>query len=197
MVSRVNPALAAPKLKRSDDPVVARGQDAWEQLQEDAPRRRALSRGPGDKARERREQSQTMHRRWWLEIGRALAIGRRFSDTDHAYYAWIKSVNFDGMARNARRDAVWLVANIGGLGEIPDGLATPSTIRQWANKRRAAASRPANGGYTATEDLIAIQKAAALLREAARDARRSMKSADEAARLLHKVNTAIKRREGV
>lgn len=186
--------IAPPKPKRSDDPVVACGQDAWEYLQKDAPRRRALSRGPGEKARERREQSQATHRRWWLEIGRALAIGRRTSDTSHAYYAWIKSVGFDGMARNARRDAVWLVANIGALGELPDGLATPSTIRQWANRRRAVASGRANGDRVTDADVAALQQAAALLRESARDARRSAAALDEAARLIGKVNIAIKRR---
>lgn len=103
-------------------------------------------------------------------------------------------MGFDGMARNARRDAVWLVDNIGALGELPDGLATPSTIRQWANRRRAVASGRANGDRVTDADAAVLQQAAALLRESARDARRSAAALDEAARLIGKVNIAIKRR---
>lgn len=134
MVSRIDP----PKPKRSDDPVVARGQDAWEQLQEDAPRRRALSRGPGDKAIERREKSQSEHRRWWREVGEALAAGKRATKTSHEYYAWLKANNLDDIPRPVRASAIWFVANIESLGVLPDGLASPGVIRQWANKQDAA-----------------------------------------------------------
>ncbi|VWB54298.1 hypothetical protein BME24068_02488 [Burkholderia metallica] len=202
MVSRVNPAPATPKPKRSDDPVVARGQDAWERLQEDAPRRRALSRGPADKAKARREQSQTTHRRWWLDVGEALTVGKYTSVSDWAYSAWIAANGFDNLNYKTRQDAVWLVANIEELGELPDGLATPSTIRQWANRRRAMASRRTTGkpgsvtGPVTAGDVAALEKAVSLLREAAQDARRSAETMDAAARLIAKVNVAIKRRGG-
>ncbi len=188
--------IAPPKPERSDDPVVARGQDAWEYLQKDAPRRRALSRGPGDKARERREQSQAAHRRWWLEVGEALSVGKDISASDRSYSTWIAANGFDDLNYKTRQDAVWLVANIGAMGDLPDGLATPSTIRQWANRREAAASRPANNGLVTADDVTALQMAGELLREAARDARRSAKSLDNAARLVSRVSAAIKRRGG-
>lgn len=136
MVSRIEP----PKPKRSDDPVVARGQDAWERLQEDAPRRRTLSRGPGDKAIERHGKSQSEHRRWWCEVGEALAAGKRATKTSHEYYAWLKANDLDDIPRAARASAIWLMANIESLGALPDGIASPGTIRQWAYKRTALAN---------------------------------------------------------
>lgn len=175
---------------------MARGQDAWERLQEDAPRRRALSRGPGENARARREQSQTTHRRWWLDVGEALTVGKYTSVSDRSYSAWIAANGFDDLHYKIRQDAVWLAANIETLGELPDDLASPLTIRQWANRQEAAASRPANSGTVTADDVTALQTAAELLREAARDARRSAKALDEAVRLISRVNIAIKRRGG-
>lgn len=130
---------------RADSPqdsqaLVARGRIAWGQLKDDAPRSRALSRGPGAKATERRERSQKERRRWWLEVGQALMFGKRASATGHAYYAWIKANGFDDMPRSARKNAIWFASAIGTLGELPDGLASPSTIRQWANKQAALSS---------------------------------------------------------
>lgn len=133
-----------PKQERSGNPIIARGQDAWEHLKKDAPNRRALSRGPGDKARERREQSQVRHRRWWLEVGEALTVGKHRSVSNQSYSAWIADNGFDDLNYKTRQDAVWLAANIETLGELPDGLATPSTIRQWVNRRRVIAMRRAN-----------------------------------------------------
>ncbi len=137
VVSRIDPAFAVPKPKRSDDPVVARGQDAWERLQEDAPRRRALSRGPGDNARARREQSQNKHRRWWREVGEALTVGKCATRTDHEYYAWLNANGFGDMPRASRRDAVWFAAHIDSTRILPDGMASPGTSRQWLNKQAA------------------------------------------------------------
>jgi hypothetical protein len=202
VVNRFAPVLTMSQPKRSDDPVVARGQDAWERLQEDAPRRRALSRGPGDKARARREQSQATHRRWWLDVGEALAVGRRTSVSNQSFSAWITDNGFDDLNYKTRQGAVWLVANIEALGELPDGLATPSTIRQWENRRRAVAMRRANSkpdsvtGPVSATDVTSLGKAVALLRSAARDARRSAEATDAAAQLIAKVNIAIKRRGG-
>lgn len=191
-----------PKQERSGSPIIARGQDAWEHLKKDASNRRALSRGPGDKARERREQSQITHRRWWLEVGEALTIGKHRSVSNQSYSAWIADNGFDDLNYKTRQDAVWLVANIETLGELPDGLATPSTIRQWANRRRAIAMRRASSkpgsvtGPVSATDVTSLGKAVALLRNAARDARRSAEAMDAAARLIAKVSIAIKRRGG-
>ncbi len=132
-------------LSRADSPkdsqaLVARGRIAWGQLKDEAPRSRALSRGPGAKARERRERSKNERRQWWLEVGQALMIGKRASATGHAYYAWIKANGFDDMPRSARKDAIWFASNIGVLGELPVGMASPGTIRQWANKQAALSS---------------------------------------------------------
>nr|WP_147310361.1 hypothetical protein [Cupriavidus taiwanensis] len=132
--------------------LVALGKTAWVQLKDDAPRSRALSRGRGAKARERREQSQNKRRRWWLAVGQALLVGKRESKTDHAYYAWLKANGFDDMARSARKNAIWFALNAGNLGELPDGMASPGTIRQWANKQ-AALSSVALGGKPANESV--------------------------------------------
>lgn len=194
MVSRFAPVLTMSQPKRSDDPVVARGQDAWEQLQEDAPRRRALSRGAGDKARERRERSQDAHRRWWVQVGEALAAGKHKCVSNQSFSAWVTGHGFDEIGFKIRQDAIWLAANMETLGELPDDMASPTVIRRWANKRAAVASGRANGDRITDADVAALQKAAALLRESARDARRSAAALDEAARLIGKVNIAIKRR---
>lgn len=182
------------KPKRSDNPVVARGQEAWEYLKEDAPRRRALSRGAGDKARERRERSHDAHRRWWVQVGEALAAGKRKCVSNQSFSAWVTGHGFDEIGFKIRQDAIWLAANMETLGELPDDIASPTVIRRWANKRAAVASGRAHGDRITDADVAALQKAAALLRESARDARRSAAALDEAARLIGKVNIAIKRR---
>lgn len=147
--------IAPPKPKRSDDPVVARGQDAWEHLQEDAPRRRALSRGPGDKAIERRKKSQSEHRRWWREVGEALAAGKQATTTGHEYYAWLKANDLDDIPRPARAAAIWFAANVEALGVLPDGVASPGTIRQWARKQSTVSRSPPSVGTAHMTELAA------------------------------------------
>lgn len=182
--------LATPKPKRSDNPVVARGQVAWEHLKEDAPTRRALLRGPGVKAKERREQSQNNHRRWWCEVGEALAAGKRMSKTSHEYYAWLNANGFGDMPRPARGAAVWFATHVEALGELPDGLASPGVIRQWANKRAAELNSVADESALNSVDARAI---ADLLKDTARDVRRIAQALDEAARSIDKASRAIKR----
>lgn len=182
------------KPKTSHDPVIASGQNAWERLKEDTPRRRALSRGADDKARERRERSQDAHRRWWVQVGEALAAGKRKCVSNQSFSAWVTDHGFDEIVFKTRQDAIWLAANMETLGELPDDMASPTVIRRWANKRAAVASGRANGDRVTAADVAALQQAAALLRESARDARRSAAALDEAARLIAKVNIAIKRR---
>lgn len=126
---------------------MARGRIAWGQLRDNAPRRRSLSRGQGAKATERRHHSQEEHRRWWLQVGQALMVGKRTSNTDHAYYAWIKANGFDDLPRSARKNAIWFASNIGTLGELPEGMASPGTIRQWANKRAVTLSGLVRAGH--------------------------------------------------
>lgn len=115
--------------------LISQAQIAWAQIQEDAPKRRALSRGPGVRAQARREESGDTHRFWWLQVGQALAFGKRTSRSSHAYFKWLNENGLDGIPRQARRDAIWFAENIKTLGELPDSLATPGTIRQWAYKR--------------------------------------------------------------
>lgn len=56
--------------------LIAQAQLAWSQIKEDAPKRRALPRrlGFGIKAH---VESQYAHRFWWLQVGQALAFGKR------------------------------------------------------------------------------------------------------------------------
>ncbi|WP_231687409.1 hypothetical protein, partial [Ralstonia pseudosolanacearum] len=58
--------------------LIAQGRIAWARVKEDAPKRRALPRrlGFGIKAH---AESQYAHRFWWLQIGQALAFGKRTS----------------------------------------------------------------------------------------------------------------------
>lgn len=122
---------------------------AWAQIKEDAPRRRALSRRPGLRVQ---QESQNAHRLWWLQIGQALAFGKRTTKTGHAYYAWLKENGLDGVPRSARQDAIWFATNIKTLGDLPDGLATPATIRQWAHKR--AMGSPASAPNASRTELV-------------------------------------------
>ncbi len=114
--------------------LIAQGRIAWAQIKEDAPKRRALPRrlGFGIKAH---AESQYAHRFWWLQIGQALAFGKRTSRSNPAYHKWLKENGLDGIPRPARKHALWFAENIKTLGDLPDGLATPGTIRQWAYKR--------------------------------------------------------------
>ncbi len=114
--------------------LIAQARIAWAQIKEDAPKRRALPRRPGIGIKAH-EESQYAHRFWWLQIGQALAFGKRTSRSDPAYHKWLKENGLDGIPRPARMDAIWFAKNIQTLGELPDGLATPGTIRQWAYKR--------------------------------------------------------------
>lgn len=212
--------LTAPKPKRSDNPVVARGQIAWEHLKEDAPKRRALSRGPGVKAGELREQSQNKHRRWWREVGEALTAGKRMTKTSHEYYTWLNANGFGDMPRPARGAAIWFAAHIESLGELPDGMASPGTIRQWAYKRAAASSGPtrASTSHTtesgtrvqetlpsmdvgpsalkqATGNVADMQQVAGLLLEAAANMQRAVDLTREAAQIVQQsaANSAARR----
>lgn len=193
--------------KKSNNPVVARGRDAWEHLKHDAPVRRALSRGPDDRARERRKQSQSQHRGWWLEVGKALMVGKRLNKTSHLYSAWVKEHGFEEMGRKLRQNAIWFSEHIETLGDIPDGMANPATIRQWARGQRTAVSRGGlptvpdgsnghgtEGGFLAADDIAALRDAIHLLREAADHNRRSLKALGVATNLIYRVSSASKRR---
>lgn len=195
--------------KRSDDQIVARGQAAWERLKEDTPKRRALSRGTSDKAIERREQSQTMHRRWWLDVGHALAVGRRLNKIDRIYSHWLRAHGFEDIYRKARPSAIWFAENVEALGDIPDGMAHPTVIRQWATTQKAVSSRRAAvsttmgdgrhktiDGPLSAADAADLQEAVRLLRQAADHSRRSLKAIEAAVGLVYCVNVAIKRRGG-
>lgn len=195
------------KPKRSDNPMVARGQDAWELLKENAPRRRALSRGRSDRARECREESETEHRRWWLEVGSALLVGKRLNKTDHLYSEWVKAHGFEDMGRKTRQSAIWFAKNRELLGDLPDGMANPATIRQWSNRQKTMASRreaiAASGGRTeervsdgllSADEVTALRDAVRLLREAADHNRSSLKAIGAAADLIFRVNRTVKRR---
>lgn len=135
-----NGAVASAILQSESDALVVRGRIAWGRLKEDAPKRRALSRGSGANAKERRERSQNDHRLWWIQVGQALLVGKRMAKTDHGYYAWLRANGFEDVPRSARQDAIWFASNMTSLGELPEGLASPGTIRQWAYKRAKASS---------------------------------------------------------
>lgn len=77
-------------------------------------------------------------------MGQALAFGKRTSRSDPAYHKWLKENGLDGIPRSCRTHAIWFARNIKTLGEIPDGLAHPATIRQWARKREIASRVPAD-----------------------------------------------------
>lgn len=123
--------------QRDSRDLILQARIAWAKIQEDAPKRRALSRRPGLRVQ---QESQNAHRRWWLQVGQALIFGKRATKTGHAYYAWLKENGLEGVPRSARQDAIWLATNIKTLGELPDGLAAPGTIRQWAHKRAKGSS---------------------------------------------------------
>lgn len=133
-LSKVEPLSDSRKL-------VLQARIAWTQIKEDAPKRRALPRrlGFGIKAH---EESQYAHRFWWLQIGQALAFGKQTSRSDPAYHVWLKENGLEGIPRSARMHAIWFAKNIKTLGEIPNGLAHPATIRRWAYERDHPALAP-------------------------------------------------------
>ncbi len=185
---------------RAVSAVVASGQEAWTRLKEDAPRHRAISRAMTDAAYQRRKQSQAARCRWWIEVGEALIAGRHQSRSNQSYSAWLTAHGFDSIPYRLRQDAAWFAANAEMLGELPGGLANPTTIRRWARSRSSSAARRVDGGTSdlvSTDDVKALKTALTLLRDAARDAQRCINAMDEAARLLYKVNAAMKRRSGV
>lgn len=122
--------------------LVSQARIAWAQIKEDAPKRRALPRRLGFGIKTHAE-SQYAHRFWWLQVGQALAFGKRTTRSDPAYHKWLKENGLDGIPRSARQDAIWFAKNIKTLGDLPDGLATPGTIRQWAYKRDHPKPAPA------------------------------------------------------
>ncbi|KOE22399.1 hypothetical protein AI46_30215 [Burkholderia multivorans R-20526] len=153
-----------------------------------------------DAAYQRRKQSQAARRQWWIEVGEALIAGRHQSRSSQSYSAWLTAHGFESIPYRLRQDAAWFAANAEMLGELPDGLANPTTIRRWARSRSSSAARRVDGGTSdlvSTDDVKALKTALTLLRDAARDAQRSINAMDEAARLLYKVNAAMKRRSGV
>lgn len=142
------------QLQPNEAELIARGRLAWIHIQEDRSKRRALSRGPSRAAKERREQSQQKHRRWWLDVGTALMVGKRVSRTDRAYSIWIQENGFGKLARKDRSDAIWLVKSFEHLGELPPGLATPSTIRQWTYSRRQPSTETDQEPINETQDFV-------------------------------------------
>ncbi|MDR8784838.1 hypothetical protein FEP82_02792 [Burkholderia multivorans] len=185
------------KAARAVSAVVASGQEAWTRLKEDAPRHRAISRAMTEAAYQRRKQSQAARCQWWIQVGEALIAGRHQSRSNQSYSAWLTAHGFDAIPYRLRQDAAWFASNAKTLGELPDGLANPTTIRRWTRSRGSSAARRVDGdakGLVSTDEVDALRTAFALLQDAERDARRSMKAVDEAARLLYKVNAAIKRR---
>jgi hypothetical protein len=92
-----------------------------------------------------------------------LLVGKRVSATDHAYHAWIKANKLDVIPRKSRKDALWFASHLKALGDIPDGIASPASIREWARKRNAATRARAP---TQTPEDIGLQAAADALGEA-------------------------------
>lgn len=122
--------------------LIAQARIAWSQIEEDAPKRRTLPRRLGFGIKTHVE-SQNAHRFWWLQVGQALAFGKRTSRSDPAYHKWLKENGLDGIPRSCRTHAIWFAKNIKTLGDIPDGLAHPATIRRWAYERDHPAPAPA------------------------------------------------------
>ncbi|MGY6160478.1 hypothetical protein [Paraburkholderia strydomiana] len=159
--------------------VIARGQAAWASIKEKRGARRALSRGSGAKAQERRDNLKSQHLKWWREIGEALEVGKNLNAGGRygAYSAWLKAKGFDDIPD--RSSAIWFSASAEALGDTPGDMTSPSSIRAWVYQREAAKRAPAP-----TAEDVSLQAAAEAIRQASVEMTRCVQALRSAIRVV-------------